>query len=339
MKKLQLLIILLVIFNLQIKSQTDSLSTISYSADIRVSSISDAQKSIDNFISSKKIIPSIYYKTKSTIEININISEQDYLDLKSLIPKWGYLDNHQETTTNYIEKMNDLKLEQNSLINEKGRYIKLSENIDASNSKYYDYSEKIIKLEKEIGNLNYEILHLKKKHKNFNVNLKFIEETNTTYSNDISWVNMPGIEYSYLISENSTLNISPDKMNGYILKYMFTRGKSYGLLGLYRANTTDSLTINDMYIFGLGQDFYSKHLGRGENKFFNLYISFNAGVYVTSNKIKLVNSSWFVNPFFGLEILKTKNLLFDSKIGYFLPFETNKTQRGFLANFSFNFVF
>ena len=339
MKKLQLILILLFIFNSSIISQSDSLITIFFNANIRVADISKSQLEIDKYIRNKKISLLSYLKTKTKLEFEFNTNAKGYNDLKLKIREWGYLYFHKETTKNYIEKVKNLKIEKAALEKEKQQYTRLSKIVDSSDSRYFEYSENIIQLNKAIDNFEYRIQQLKKKHKVFNIKIEIKEETNTTTYGRSDWVNMPGVEYSYLKTENPDLNYTPQQMTGYSLKYLFHTGKSYAILGLYRANITDSTTVNDMYIFGFGQDFYSRHFGHGENKFLNLYISFNAGVYINSNKSEVVNASWFVNPFFGLELFKTKHILIDSKVGYFMPFETNKTQRGLLTNISFNFVF
>ena len=150
---------------------------------------------------------------------------------------------------------------------------------------------------------------------------------------------MPGIEFSLLKIEQPEEGHSPELMSGIGLKYLFNTGKSYGIVGLYKSIDADNDTeIDETYIFALGQDFYSKHMGRGQRKFFNLYTSFNAGLYISTSENQNINS-WFINPFLGLEIFKNKYFLIDNKVGYFLPFENNRTQRGLLYNFSINFVF
>ena len=338
MKKIQILIVLLFIFNELVVSQKDSLFTISYSANIRVFDILKSQIKIEKYIADKKIVPLNFLKTKTKLEIEFNTNKQGYIELKSKIKDWGYLVYHKENTKNYIEAVKSLNLEKASLEKEKKQYENLSKITNDSNSRFFEYSEKIIKLNKDIDEIDYKIKKLYKKHKVFNVAVSIKEETNTTY-NSSNWVNMPGLEYSFLKTENPLNNSTPEQMMGYNLKYLFHTGKSYAILGLYKANNTDSTTIDDMYVFGFGQDFYSRHFGRGENKFLNLYVSFNAGVYINSNKERTLDASWYVNPFFGLELLKTKHILIDSKIGYFMPFATNKIQRGLLTNISFNFVF
>ena len=42
---------------------------------------------------------------------------------------------------------------------------------------------------------------------------------------------MPGFEYSVFMPENPKAGISATCYNGYMLKYLFTRGKSYVTVG------------------------------------------------------------------------------------------------------------
>lgn len=154
-----------------------------------------------------------------------------------------------------------------------------------------------------------------------------------------SWINMPGIEYSFLSIENPLEGESASQMHGVSLKYMFNYKKTYALLSLYKANETNSPTqYNEIYMFALGQDFYSKRMGGGKKKWLNLYTSFNTGVYMATGETSKLNS-WFLNPFLGLEIYKSKNILIDNKVGYFVPFKSNRNTRGLLYNVSFNFAF
>ena len=51
---------------------------------------------------------------------------------------------------------------------------------------------------------------------------------------DVSFVNMPGFEFSYLNIESPKQGISSANYQGYFLKYLFTKGKSFGLIGVYR---------------------------------------------------------------------------------------------------------
>jgi len=125
---------------------------------------------------------------------------------------------------------------------------------------------------------------------------------------------------------------------------MFTRGKSYFNLGVYKVLNNDMLdsSLNsDLFMLQFGQDFYPKHFGRGKRKFLNLYTGYQIGGFVATNNVD--KSSGIVpnaNISLGLELFKSKNILIDNKASYFLPLnELNRNFRGINYGFSVNFVF
>lgn len=71
---------------------------------------------------------------------------------------------------------------------------------------------------------------------------------------------MPGVEYSYLDIEVHTTGLSAEYYQGYFLQYLFNKGKSFAILGVYK-NTdiakTDNMAFSEMFLLGFGQDFYS----------------------------------------------------------------------------------
>ena len=125
---------------------------------------------------------------------------------------------------------------------------------------------------------------------------------------------------------------------------MFTRGKSYFNLGVYRAidnNTADTSLINELFMMNFGQDFYPRNFGRGKRRFLNLYTGYQIGGFI-SNQNNNKNSVFIPNAnlSFGVELIKTKHILVDNKVSYFLPLnELNRNMRGILYQASFNFVF
>jgi hypothetical protein len=93
-----------------------------------------------------------------------------------------------------------------------------------------------------------------------------------------------------------------------------------------------------MFAFGFGQDFYSRHLGRGTNKFFNLYSGYTFGGLLASNDAKKNFMGYFA-PAIGVELFKNKYVLIDTKVNYLIPFKDVRYTRGLAFNASFNFVF
>jgi hypothetical protein len=170
------------------------------------------------------------------------------------------------------------------------------------------------------------------------------DEMSTPNNSRVSFVNMPGIEYGFLKIENPTAGISAKSYQGATIKYMFTRGKSYFNLGVYRAidnNTADTSLINELFMMNFGQDFYPRNFGRGKRRFLNLYTGYQIGGFI-SNQNNNKNSVFIPNAnlSFGVELIKTKHILVDNKVSYFLPLnELNRNMRGILYQASFNFVF
>jgi hypothetical protein len=100
-------------------------------------------------------------------------------------------------------------------------------------------------------------------------------------------------------------------------------------------------TINEFFTFEFGQDFYTRYFGRGNRKFFNLYSGYAIGGAIINRwDDKNTRFAAFTNLSMGVEILKTKHILIDTKGSYFLPLaDINRNTRGIMLSASFNFVF
>lgn len=168
----------------------------------------------------------------------------------------------------------------------------------------------------------------------------------------ISWVNMPGVSYSYLAVENPKFGTTHGAYAGMNLKYMFTRGKSYVELGVLKPlnpyNAEDLIrnpalasVKNEYFNIQFGQDFYTKHFGRGRRKFLNLYSGYTVGLSIPNqyNDAKL-KSLPMSSLSIGVELFKSKHVLLDTRAAYYLPLSIeNRNSRGILYNTSLNFVF
>jgi hypothetical protein len=168
----------------------------------------------------------------------------------------------------------------------------------------------------------------------------------------ISWVNMPGVSYSYLTVENPKFGTSHGAYAGMNLKYMFTRGKSYIELGVLKPiNPYSSAEItqdprlssvkNEFFNVQFGQDFYTKHFGRGRRKFFNLYSGYTVGLSIPNQYDDAKLKSMPISSLsIGVELFKSKHVLLDTRAAYYLPLSIeNRNTRGILYNTSLNFVF
>jgi hypothetical protein len=168
----------------------------------------------------------------------------------------------------------------------------------------------------------------------------------------ISWVNMPGVSYSYLTVENPKYGTSHGAYAGMNLKYMFTRGKSYVELGVLKPiNPYSSAEINqdpklssvknEFFNVQFGQDFYTKHFGRGRRKFLNLYSGYTVGLSIPNQYDDAKLKSMPISSLsIGVELFKSKHVLLDTRAAYYLPLSIeNRNTRGILYNTSLNFVF
>ncbi|MBR4625616.1 MAG: hypothetical protein IKO56_08805, partial [Alphaproteobacteria bacterium] len=188
-----------------------------------------------------------------------------------------------------------------------------------------------------------EIRELESKNGTVVLDIKLMRELTTpSASMKIRFVNMPGFEFSVFMPENPQEGISAEYYNGYMLKYLFTRGKSYITIGAFKASEippNDSLMYSDIFNFSFGQDFYSRHLGRGGRKFLNLYSGYNIGLLTYKGKTSS-HRNIYISPAIGIELFKNNFMLFDTKMTYILPFsENNLNLRGLQFAAALNFVF
>lgn len=205
-----------------------------------------------------------------------------------------------------------------------------------------EWSRRVEDLQSKAGQLELQLMHLQAWDTVATVQLTLQSETNTPSYSELAFVNMPGIEYAALFFENPSSQYSAESYQGVQIKYLFTRGKSYLSFGLLHPidepNPTDTLAATEIFTFGFGQDFYSRRLGQGLRKAFNLYTGYQlGGAYLTSDANHTL--LWNITPCLGLELYKSKRILFDTRLGYFIPFDHNRELRGFMTLTSFNFVF
>ena len=177
------------------------------------------------------------------------------------------------------------------------------------------------------------------------VTLRLYDEVSfPTGNRRVSFVNMPGVEYGYLRLDNPKVGLTSPAYQGYSLKYLVTRGKSYFNLGVYKPvtnNAAEAEFINELFVINFGQDFYPRNFGRGRRRYFNLYTSYQLGGFIVNRNSDKGNE--FIpnlNLGLGLEILKTRHVLLDTKASYFVPLnDRSRDLRGLLGQVAFNFVF
>ncbi len=305
--------------------------------EILVNDLENAETKVKKYVEDNKITFSKYNRSEYYLEIQLFIDSAAAEKLSTEYKTWGYISSENILKSTYQLDIDKLNNDIAQLQKEKATYQFMTKYSDSTAKSSLGYIEKTIEIDKSIYQSELKLKELIKSNNVTYMQIKLTEEKNSTMEYSSSWVNMPGLEYSALWIEQPNPGKTPQMMQGISLKYMFNTGKSYGVLGLYK-NFGESTEADQMFTFAFGQDFYSRRMGRGQRKFFNLYTSLNGGVYVLNGNDQR-SSSWFINPYLGLEIFKNKYFLIDNKVGYFLPYRDNRNMRGLLYNFSFNFVF
>ena len=253
-------------------------------------------------------------KTKDyyVITYSLVMWKSQFADLKNRLDEWKCQTIKLKETTRYIPREKML----------------LQDCFDEDEDNICEYQNEIRELDSKNGTVVLDIKLMR-------------ELTTPNASMKIRFVNMPGFEFSVFMPENPKEGISADMYYGYMLKYLFTKGKSYITVGAFKADKVpqnDTLMYSDIFNFSFGQDFYSRHLGRGGRKFLNLYSGYNIGYLVYSGKNSSLKN-FYVSPAIGIELFKNNFMLIDTKMTYMLPFTDNLYLRGFQFAAAVNFVF
>ncbi len=341
MKKLYALTLLLSIFiaNTNIKAQESEIST-NLDASIRTADLPAAIEKINEFVDLHHAVVLKQKVSEKNMRLEIFITPTALDSLQTLLPKLGFVDSQDITTSNNTLQQEKLELELDYLTEKKTIYEREAGEMTEKTDRYYNYWSEIREIEKRIFQINLELKSYKEKAKS----LATIDISDDTYdlgSDKISWVNMPGASFDLLWMETPDNSISASVYSGYSLKYMITRGKTYCILGALKEKSeqkSDSSRFSEIFHLGFGQDFYTRHFGRGQNKFLNLYTGYNVGgLYATASNRS--NSMFYTKVFLGVELFKNKYILLDNYVGYFIPLKFNRNMRGITYNISFNFVF
>jgi len=280
-------------------------------------------------------------ESRTNLFIKVILNYQTYQEFDSLMKRLGFSNSKKINTTSDLSKFNDISLELNYLRKKKASYEEILLKYDEKSENYITLWNELKLTEEKIFNKERELLNLNNKENTYTVSVNLYDETRSPEYTGVSFVNMPGIEYSFLNIESQKNGISGKNYQGYLLKYLFTKGKSFGTIGVYKNTSlskSDTTAFSELFIIGFGQDFYSRYLGRGTRRFLNLYTGYTIGGVMASGKTTKENM-FYLSPTIGLELFKNKYFLIDSKVNYFVPFKYNQNLRGWSYNFSFNFVF
>lgn len=339
--KTAIIVFILVLIVNAIHSQNNNTMITDVDITIFSSSYQKSKADIENFIKQSEIKILNQKESEKTYNVYFYLNEKGFKRLDSLLPSLGYVSDKDLSTVNNDETLKAAKLELIYLKDKKIAYDSILVEMPEKTDRYYRYWEEIREIDKKIFELNLKIQNLNAKN-NYIVNLTIYDETKDFTTDRISWVNMPGASFNMLFVESPKADLSYGQYMGYSLKYLFTRGKSYVNLSVFKENDDnvkgDSLYYTELFMFGFGQDFYTKYFGRGKRKYLNLYTGYNAGGFFATGE-KRKNTILYLQAFLGLELFKNKYILIDNRIGYFVPFSKNRNLRGISYSASFNFVF
>ena len=315
----------------------------------KFSSTINIKLSCSNFNRAEKILKIYFDKTQTDIvnfKKNENKIEVDfYLDKKnkrkfdSIVGNIGYIQESEIKMSNYKTQKEDLQSQILYYQQRKEAYKKELNAKKERNEQYEDYWIEIRRIDRLIFELEKKKNNLKQEY-DYLVNLEIFDDNVDLTTGDVHWVNMPGLSYDILWVENPTMGFSEPQYQGFSLKYLFTRGKSYIKLGALKSiNNSNSESYTELFQFGFGQDFYTKHFGRGKHKILNLYSGYTAGGMFATGINKKNLTLPYLKIHLGLELFKSKHILIDNKVSYFIPFQQNRSFRGLVYSASFNFVF
>ena len=325
-----------------INAQVDSLYvSTTVNVDIIAMDYNGSRIKLNNFIKTNAIKVHDQNESQVNIYLYALISEKQYEAIEKLFPDLGFVVTKKLDTESNYDKVKEIEHEIKYLKSKKASYTDFLEKLNEKSEKYTTIWQQIKEIDESIYNKEKELLLYNKKENIIKLVLNLSEENTTPNETKIAFVNMPGIEYAYLKIGSPNSAISSNAYQGFFVKYLFTRGKTFATAGEFKsinAHKTDTSQFTEMFLIGVGQDFYTRHLGRGKRKFLNLYSGYTAGGIIATNNTKRANI-FFITPSVGVELFKNKYVLFDTKVSYFIPFQYNRNLTGISYSASFNFVF
>ncbi len=307
------------------------------------SNYNTSKESLEDYILQNdfEIITQTETKYSHHYEFKVKIKELKKID--SLANKLGYVSSKVLKAFNNKERLINQEAELKYLKEKKIEYEKMLTRKDEKNSLgYYDHWKEIQKINQEINDLEKVLYSRKLSYDVYVIKIDLRDEQRNPTNTKISFVNMPGVEYSWLFIENPKENISFKRYEGISLKYLFTKGKSYVVLGAFKqkgGDKSDTLAYSQLFNIAFGQDFYSRHFNRGSRKYFNPHINYMVGGSMATNENDM-DFYGYLSPGIGLEIFKLKYFLLDTKVNYYLPlYNKNLNLRGWQTSASLNVVF
>ena len=311
---------------------------------VAVTKYAEARKALTGFIRQRAVRVQKQEETPEQLTAEFALPTRYLLQLDSLSAQLGYVLENNLNTNDLSGKVTSLREDEERAVAQiaAGQPLELEKlGKDERDAARKDAERATNRL----ADLRQQLAVLAARSGQAYVMLRLYDEVSfPTGNRRVSFVNMPGVEFGYLRLDNPKVGLTSPAYQGYALKYLITRGKSYVNLGVYKptvGNSTDEKFINELFVINFGQDFYPRNFGRGRRKYLNLYTSYQLGGFIINRNGD--KGSEFIpnlNLGLGVELLKTRHVLFDVKGSYFVPLnDRSRDLRGILGQAAFNFVF
>ncbi len=281
-----------------------------------------------------------YYRSKN-VKFHIWFSKDNFYTAEKKVKKVALLKSQNLATTNNTNQNEILEMELEHTIQKKISYEKQLERLESNQELYLSFWNTIKNLEDMIFQYK-KTLKQNRQQNEFYILIINLEQKNSEPMESFEFINMPGVEYNFFHVDTPQKGLSSNNYQGASIRYMFSKGKSYIILNVMKTldkiDSENKSEIQEIFTYGYGVDFYPQYLGSGRRVFLNLFSGFSlGGAYFTANS-KTVHA-FQITAHLGLELLKTKYVLWDIKAGYFLPFKENRNLRGYIFTSGINFMF
>lgn len=280
--------------------------------------------------------------------MRISVADSLFESLRDGLSALGTVTEYQLEVVNTRDDIEKLAQEVQFRRSQRETYARELPTIDRAREAevYHQTWEKSREIDETIFQLEQKLLVARQQVRQNILDLDLREASEPPSETSRAWVeftNMPGGEFTWLSIENPEAGMTGSEYLGGSVRYLFTRGKSYVVLGILKNgqdSPSDTTVFTDIFHYAYGADFYPSHFGRGQRNFLNLYSGFTIGGLFLSSRSS--NTHLFqATPHVGIELFKGKQFLLDTRAGYLLPFSSryNLNLRGWTSSTSLNFVF
>lgn len=312
---------------------------------VGVTKFAEGRAAVSAFIRRRAVRVQKQEETPEQLTAEFSLRTADLARLDSLTAALGYVLENNLNARNLTARQQQLQTEEESESARLARAQTQLQETSLSPQQRQSLQNDVERAEAQLRQLRQQQQVLTEHAGQAYVSLRVFDEISfPTGNRRISFVNMPGIEYAYLRLDNPKAGLTSQAYQGYAVKYLFTRGKSYFNLGVYKPTNNDKSAerfVNELFVINFGQDFYPRNFGRGRRRYFNLYTSYQVGGFILNRNNDQQNDFIpNVNLGLGVELIKTRHILLDTKGSYFVPINSrSRDLRGVLGQASFSFVF